>query len=146
MNDFVPRTDPVASVSGAKERAVAAVRDVTVVRPVPPSAETGSRKDSQLTDRSAAAASYARLSKDIADTLETLRNQTRENGNKSVANAEESLLALMPAPVVMLPMPPTDQKMVEFVAQVAQSVMQQAAMARAAQARVSPAAVDALIG
>lgn len=146
MNDFVPRTDPVASASGAKDRAVAAVRDATVVRPVPPSAEPGNRRESQLTDRSAAAANYARLNRDIADTLATLRSQSREGRGQAVDKAEESLLALMPAPVVMLPMPPTDQKMVEFVAQVAQSLMQQAALARTAQARVSPAAVDSLIG
>jgi hypothetical protein len=145
MNNFVPRTDPVASVSSAKG-AVASIRDASAVRPVTPIVEAENRMESQLTDRSAAVASYARLTKDIADTLASLRDQSRSSSGQAVNQAESGLLSFMPAPVVMLPMPPTDQKMVEFVAQVAQSVMQQAAQARAAQAHVSPAAVDALLG
>jgi hypothetical protein len=42
-------------------------------------------------------------------------------------------------------MPPTDQKMIEFVAQVAQSLASQAAMARAAQASVSTAEVEGAV-
>jgi hypothetical protein len=144
MTGFLPRTEPVASAVSATERGIAGVRSVTAAAPTASHAEADAQQDAQLTERSAAVASYARLQADIAETVARL-DPPRPNGAEMAGQAEQNLLALMPQPVVVLPMPPADQKMIEFVAQVAQSLASQAAMARAAQASVSPVTVEAAV-
>ncbi len=74
-----------------------------------------------------------RLQADIADVVARL--EPPHSTAADATDADQHLLALMPQPIVVLPMLPADQKMIEFVAQVAQSLASQAAMARAAQAR-----------
>ncbi|MBO9576716.1 MAG: hypothetical protein J7494_13350 [Sphingobium sp.] len=141
MTDFLPRTEPVASVVSATERGFSGVRGPAAAAPTAPNADADAHQDAQLTERSAAVANYAKLQADIADVvarLEPPRSTVADAGD-----ADQQLLALMPQPVVVLPLPPTDQKMIEFVAQVAQSLASQAALARAAQASVSPATVEA---
>lgn len=127
-------TSPVAS---ANEPGSARGR---VVQPVTPSAaqsDTAERQAPRLTRRSAEVANYAKLRANIADAVANVQNH-----HHAAATGEQALMALMPQPVAMLPLPPTDQDMVEFVAQVVQSVAQQAAQAQAAQAaNVSPALV-----
>jgi hypothetical protein len=140
MNGFMPRTEPVASSSSVHDRAVAAVRPVSAV-PAPAPVNQQSDAEAQLRERSAAKASYARLQADIATVIARL-DPPRPNGADLAQEAERSLAQLMPQPVVVLPLPPTDQDMIDFVAQVAQSVASQAALARAAHARVSPAMVE----
>ncbi len=144
MNEFLPRTEPVASAGSASERGAPAVRGVTAITPAAPLPDAGTQaqQDAQLTGRSAAAASYAKLQADIADVVARL-DPPRPNGAHLAQAADRALMALMPQPVIILPMPPADQDMIDFVAQVAQSVASQAALARAAQARVSPALVEA---
>jgi len=146
MNEFLPRTEPVASAGSASERSLSAIRAVTAVAPAAPPAGAGAQaqQDAKLTDRSAAAANYAKLQADIANVVARL-DPPRPNGPQLAHDADRALLALMPQPVVMLPLPPTDQAMIDFVAQVAQSVASQAALARAAQARLSPAQVEAAV-
>ena len=124
----------------ATERSFSGVRGHAVT-PAAIHADASAQQDAQLTERSAAVASYARLQADIADVVARL--EPPRATSVDTGEAEQQLLALMPQPVVVLPMPPTDQKMIEFVAQVAQSLASQAAMARAAQAGVSPATVEA---
>jgi hypothetical protein len=119
------------------------VRGVGAIAPVTSHADADAQQDAQLTDRSAAVASYARLQADIADVVARL--EPPHSTPADTGNAEQHLLALMPQPIVVLPMPPTDQKMIEFVAQVAQSLASQAAMARAAQATVLPAQVEGAV-
>jgi hypothetical protein len=142
MNDFLPRTEPVASVVSATERGLSGVRGVVAVTPAETHADANAQQDAQLTERSAAVATYARLQADIADVVARI-DPPRPNGADLAVDADHALMALMPQPVVVLPLPPTDQDMIEFVAQVAQSLASQAAMARAAQARVAPTLVDA---
>ena len=144
MNEFSPRTEPVASVVSAGERGLAAVR-ANAKQPASANADAGAQQDAQLTERSAATASYAKLQADIANVVARF-DPPRSNSTELVKQADEALMALMPQPVAVLPLPPTDQDMLDFVAGVAHSVASQAAMARAAHARVSPALVDAAVG
>lgn len=141
MTDFLPRTEPVASVVSATERNLSSVRGRAAVPRAAAHADADAQQDAQLTERSAAVASYARLQANIADVVARLEPPRTTVADAS--DAEQHLLALMPQPVVVLPMPPTDQQMIEFVAQVAQSLASQAAMARAAQASITPATVEA---
>ena len=142
MTDLLPRTEPVASVVSATERGVSGVRGASAAASGANQADAEAQSDPQLSEKSAATASYAKLQADIADVVARL-DPPSSNGAALADQADQSLLALMPQPVVVLPLPPTDQDMIEFVAQVAQSVASQAAMARAAQAHVSPALTDA---
>lgn len=144
MNEFVPRTEPVVSAVSATERSKAGFPGVKPGTGAS-QAEAGAHEDPQLTERSAVAASYAKLQANIADILARIGPLQAGGSAQAVDNANQSLMSLMPQPVVMLPMPPTNQHMVDFVAQVAQSMAQQAALARAAQAHAAPATVDALI-
>lgn len=143
MTEFFSRTEPVAAVASAKERDFLAVRGVAAASQTGNHADSEAQGDPQLTGRSAALASYAKLQADIADVV--ARFDAPRNTSPTVDDAEHALMALMPQPVVVLPLPPTDQDMIDFVAQVAQAVASQAAMARAAQASVSPAFVDAAV-
>ncbi|MBO9576006.1 MAG: hypothetical protein J7494_09740 [Sphingobium sp.] len=142
MNEFLPRTEPVASVVSAGERGLAGVRGVVAAAQAGSHADANAQQDAQLTERSAAMANYAKVQADIADVVARF-DPPPANPAQAAQEADASIMALMPQPVVMLPLPPTDQDMIDFVAQVAQSVAGQAAMARAAHARVSPALVDA---
>lgn len=142
MTGFLPRTEPVASVVNATERNAPAKG--AVATPPESQADAHAQMEPQLTQRSVATANYAELQANIADVVARL-DPPRPNGAQLADQADQALMALMPQPVIVLPLPPTDQDMIQFVAQVAQSVASQAALARAAQARVSPALADAVV-
>lgn len=141
MNDFLPRTGPVAPVPNATERS-----PVVRVFPIEDTASSSTEADKahqpSVTPRSAGAADYAKLKADIADVLARIE-PTANKVDEKVSSAERSLMALMPNPVVILPLPPADPQMVAFVAQVAQSVAARVAQARAAQANPSPLMIEA---
>ncbi len=144
MNEFLPRTEPVASVVSASERGFQTVRGVAAVTPAGSQTDASAQRDPLLQEKAAATASYAKLQADIANVVARL-DPPRPDGHGLAADADQALMGLMPQPVIVLPLPPTDQAMVEFVAQVAQSVASQAALARAAQASVTPALTDAAL-
>jgi len=100
--------------------------------------------DPQAAERSAISATYARLRADIADVLADFQPRRRPAGVQ-VAHADSALMGLMPQPVIVLPLPPTDPQMLAFVAQVAQSVAQKAVQARAAQANAPHVRVEAVL-
>ena len=100
--------------------------------------------DPQAAERSAISATYARLRADIADVLADFQPRRRPAGEQ-VAHADSALMGLMPQPVIVLPLPPTDPQMLAFVAQVAQSVAQKAVQARAAQANAPHVRVEAVL-
>jgi hypothetical protein len=102
------------------------------VQPVTPSraqSDADERPAPNRTRQSADVANYVKLRANIANAVADVQNR-----RSAAATGEQALMALMPQPVAMLPLPPTDRDMVEFVAQVVQSVAQQAAQAQAAQA------------
>jgi len=144
MTEFSPRTEPVASVS-ATDRALSGLRSPAAPVPGVNAADAEAQADPQLSAKSATTANYAKLQADIADVVAQF-DPPHDNPAQLTDQADKALMALMPQPVVVLPLPPTDQHMIDFVAQVAQSVASQAAMARAAQeANVSPALTDAAV-
>lgn len=155
MNEFPPRTEPVASVGSAAERA-----GMRVAIPAPqstPRTEAVSGSTSRPASAPDAAeplvlpndetsrtfANYSRIHDRIADVVANIGTASPRGEAADLAGAENVLLSLMPQPSVVLPLPPADEDMVAFVAQVTQSIARQAAMTRAALANVAPAAVDA---
>ena len=144
MNEFMPRAGAVTPVISATERSTSPVRAVPEAKAVRADADGASGRHSASYDRhrTAAAADYAKIHAEIADVLADLR-PTSKGAETSTSVADRAITALMPSPVVMLPLPPTDEQMVAFVAQVAQAVARQAAQAHAAQASVTPIMVEA---
>lgn len=144
MNEFLPRTGPVGPVISATERSTSPVHAVPETKSVRAEADgaSGRKAPSYDRQRTAAAADYAKIHAQIADALADLKpsSSSKDTSNGAV---DRAITALMPSPVVMLPLPPTDEQMVAFVAQVAQAVARQAAQAHAAQASVTPIMVEA---
>jgi hypothetical protein len=154
MNEFLPRTEPVAPLSSTPERLPAGVRAVASVAASSADAAAGSARAPRATsgrggafavvddDRVRAASAYAEVHARIVTVLADLQGQSAPDRAASLAAAEGSLLSLMPQPAVVVPLPPANREMVEFVAQVTQSIARQAAQTRAAQSGVSAAMVD----
>jgi hypothetical protein len=145
MDEFLSRTEPVASISGIKDRSFSGTRSLPAAAPSEAQIEASAPAEPQVTERSEAAANYARIQADIADVIARFDPPPTRNVSDKAAAATQALVDLMPQPVLVLPMPPADPHMIAFVAQVAQSMASQAAMARAAQARVSAGVVDQVI-
>jgi hypothetical protein len=159
MNEFLPRTEPVAPLSSTPERLPAGVRAVASVANTASPADTaaGSARAPRATsgrggafavvddNRVRAASAYAEVHARIVTVLADLQAQSVPDRTASLAAAEGSLLSLMPQPAVVVPLPPANREMVEFVTQVTQSIARQAAQTRAAQSGVSPAMVDAAV-
>lgn len=132
MNEFLPRTESVPAVSRVTDRRLV-VHAASGASAPQAQARDDVQIDPQAAERSAISATYARLRADIANVLADLQPRRRPVEDE-IVQADEALMGLMPQPVIILPMPPTDPQMLAFVAQVAQSVAQQSAHARAAQA------------
>lgn len=147
MNDFLPRTEPIAAAASVQSRSAAlaqgSVAQAAAVQPGP-SREIQSRS-APAREAVASTAQYARIQADVARALQAVKDRQPVATPADLGSAEQAMLDLMPQPVVMLPMPPADPQIVEFVAQVAQSLGQQQMQARAAHARISPGTVDALV-
>jgi len=143
MNEFLPRTESVPAVSRVAE-APRVVQPASAASAPQAPAGDDVRGDPHAAERSAIAATYARLRADIANVLADLQPRRRPL-EAQVMQADEALMGLLPQPVIVLPMPPTDPQMLAFVAQVAQSVAQKSAHARAAQANVPATLAPAIL-
>lgn len=148
----------MSSVASATERGV---RVVAPVSPIPSPAdvtqdattlrsyassksEAGAQSSEDRAQAAAlAAAAYAKVRAGVTSVIASLSTQGAHKSPAVLAQAENSLLALMPQPTVVLALPPADQKTVEFVAQVTQSIARQAAQTRAALSGITAATVDA---
>lgn len=94
-------------------------------------------------DHAASAAEYARINARIADIFADLSAAAATPA--SHADAQHRVVALMPDPVVIIPLPPASADMVERAVKLAQEMAQRAAMARSAQSNVNPGMVDELL-
>jgi hypothetical protein len=156
MNEFLPRTEPVAPAGSAPKRLATGIRAVASVADAASSADAtaGSARAPRATpgrdgafavvddDRVRTVSAYAEVHARIVTVLADLQARSLPDRAASLAAAEGSLLSLMPQPAVVVPLPPANREMVEFVTQVTQSIARQAAQTRAAQSGVSPAMVD----
>ena len=159
MNEFLPRTEPAAPVGSATERMATGVRAIAPVAAAASRAEsTSGSPDLQRPaqgeagafamvddDRTRAAADYARVHARIVSVLADLNAPSAPAEAPALASAEKSLLSLIPQPAVVLPLPPANRDMVEFVVQVTRTIARQAAQTRAAQSGASVAMVGAAV-
>ena len=142
MSEFIPRAEPVVAIANTTDRHVPILRVPKVERADATAADPSA--DPQVTERSMVEASYARIKERIASVLAGL-NPPRAPVAQAVDAAEQALGALMPEPVIVIPMPPADPDMIAFVAQVAQSMAERTAHARAAQGGLRHATVEAAL-
>ena len=145
MNEFFSGAGTVTAVKNTADRGKASLKSVPTIKGAEGRTEAGLQASVTLTDRASGASAYAKLQSNIADILADLK-ASGTNPGAEVSKASRAISSLMPQPVIMLPMPPTDPNMVAFVAQVAQSVAAQAAQTRAAQAHATPMIVEAAAG
>lgn len=124
---------PIAPVQGASGSAGAAATRQ----------EADGQQGGNAHDQAASAAEYVRANARIADILADLSASAAEP--TSLSTAEHRVVALLPEPVVIIPLPPASADMVQRAIQVAQEMAAQAAQSRRAQANVSMGAVNEVL-
>lgn len=147
MNDYISRTE--LSVDRGAARAPSAV---SAIQPVSSSAATqqggqsprrAMPEDQPAAEESiASSAEYAKVHARIADILGDLRSQ---GGNATVQGAADEIQSMLPAPQVLVPLPPASKEAVESTIRIAKRIAEQAAYAHAAQANVRRGAVDQIL-
>lgn len=157
MNEYFSRSEisPVDRVSTRAPSAVLSVQSVEEqgqrpdLSPRPPTPSKavannataiGTAPEGQL----ASAAEYVSVHARIAGILADLRAGS-SSASMSVDGAASAIQALMPAPIIIVPLPPASKEQVEQVALLAQRMVDQAAQAYAAQSHLRSGTVDAAL-
>lgn len=156
MNEFLPRMEPAASLGSATERQY---RVGSVTPPPPASSRTDAATDVPAPSRTAgrdtappaggsdavarALASYADIRARTRGIVVDLADTPKPPSPAVTEKAEQELVALLPQPAVIRPLPPANPDMVRFVTDVTTSIARQAAQARAAMSGATPAIVEA---
>lgn len=148
MSDYGSRRE-VSPIDRATPRAL------SPVQPVPPASggrsdreAPGARTTAPQIDRAsidedvASAAEYAKVHVEIADILADLRSATNP---PSIDAAAGAIQALMPVPIILVPLPPASKEAVEHAAVVARRMVEQAAYAQMAQSSVNRGTVDQVL-
>ncbi|WP_022683754.1 hypothetical protein [Sphingobium bisphenolivorans] len=148
MNDYLSRREiaqvdrgtsraaPVAAVQPASASASASTRQ-NGRSPTDPAADGGA-SDSGI----ASNAEYAKVHARIADIMADLRSGASAT---SVDAAAEEIQSMIPAPTVVVPLPPASKEAVESAIRIARRLAEQAGHAHAAQANLRPGAVDQVL-
>jgi hypothetical protein len=155
MNEYQSRSE-ITPVDRVK-RTVAVVPSVPAVTPV--KADTPAATVAQAApapvgnavdlaagseEQLASAAEYARVHASIADILAGLRAKPSTN-TPSVDEANSAITALLPQPVIIVPLPPASKEMVERAEMLAKAMADQAVQTRSAQAHLKPGTVDQIL-
>ncbi|WP_070157844.1 hypothetical protein [Sphingobium phenoxybenzoativorans] len=157
MNEYQSRSEiaPVDRVT----RKVAAVPSVPAVTQVNADTQAAAVSQAPVTpapadnavnlaagseEQLASAAEYARVHASIADILAGLRAGQSSN-TQSNAEAESAITALLPQPVIIVPLPPASKEMVERAVMLAKAMADQAQVTRSAQAHLKPGTVDQIL-
>jgi hypothetical protein len=147
MNEFVPRIE-----STPPDRAAA--RPVSVVAPVQVAnssglsanadPDPGARQEKARQDNMASASDYAKVQSRVSAILAGL-SSAADSTLQARGAAEAQIVALIPQPTVIVPMPPASRDVIERALEVARSMAQQATLTRAAQANVNSGTVQQLL-
>ncbi|KKW93469.1 ribosome-recycling factor [Sphingobium chungbukense] len=149
MNDYFSRSDisPVERSATRAPSAVSAVQPVsstsqTVRQGRGSSSQTAPDDQSGSEDRIASSAEYAKVHARIADILAELRVQ---GTTATVQGAADEIQSMLPAPQVLVPLPPASKEAVESTIRIAKRIAEQAAIAHVAQANIRHGAVDQVV-
>lgn len=150
MNEYLSRSE-LTQVDRVTTRAPAAVPSVTpAVQPAPSTqnsmqqpgrAPDGEAQPQLSEDDLASAAEYAKVHARVADILADLRSSEAV----SVEGAEAEIQSLLPAPIILVPLPPASKEAVESAVTLGKRIAQQASYAHAAQAHLRRGTVDQLL-
>ena len=145
MNDYGSRSE-VSPIDRAATRALSPVQAVPPAslgrsgREAPGARGAASQVDLASIDEDVASvAEYAKVHVEIADILADLRSATNP---PSVEAAAGAIQALMPVPIILVPLPPASKEAVEHAADVARRIVARAAHAHAGQAHLQRATVE----
>jgi hypothetical protein len=151
MNKYLPRSE-ISPIDRTAPRAPAAV---AVVQPVAAQTPTKNRdtaeaiaqsiaaaKSAKVDDQAAGAAEYARVHARIADILADLRS---ESSATSVGDADGQIGAMLPSPIILVPLPPATKEAVEHAAALAKKMAEQAYFTLGAQAHLKRGMVDQIL-
>lgn len=156
MNDHFSRSE-IAPIDRTPVRPVAAVQPTAraggdlgpALRRAPAQIEgaagAGGGLSSGSEEQLASAAEYARVHARIADIIADLRSGKAGQSENAVQASEAAITAMLPSPIVIIPLPPASRDMVEHAVRVAKDVADQAAYAHAAQAHLKTGAVDQIV-
>lgn len=141
MDDFRPRT-AIAPIDRSAARPVVPAQ---AVKPVTASRETGG--SDERARPAAQQASGARIEEELASVAEFIEVHARvadiladlDTGGVSVDDAAQ---ALVPKPIVFVPLPPASREAVEHAEAVAKRIVERASYSHSAHAQVSRAAVE----
>lgn len=152
MNDYFSRRE----VSHVDRGSVRASPAVPAVAPVSAGAGTrgqdsfGNRQRiapveidlAALDEDAAGAAEYAKVHARIADILADLR---ADNADTSVESAAGAIQSMLPAPIIIVPLPPASKEAVEQAVRLAKRIAAQGDHARMAQAHLKRGTVDHIL-
>lgn len=151
MNEYMSRNELSADrVSPRATSPVSAIQPVSAnQRPVMSDGQgsgrqhpSGNPATSGSDDDLASAAEYAKMHARVADILADLR---AEGGETSVEAADAAIQTMLPAPIILVPLPPASKEAVESAVMLGKRIAQQASHAHAAQAHLKRGAVDQIL-
>lgn len=90
----------------------------------------------------ASAADYAKVHARIADILADIRSEVRP---QSVEGAQMEIQSMLPAPIILVPLPPASKETMESTVLLAKRIAEQASYAQAAQAHLKRGTVDQIL-
>ena len=147
MNGYISRSE----LSRADRAGLRSPSAVPAVQPVSSQRGVGSqarkpnkgKRDADLSeDDLASAAEYARMYPRVADILAELRSSGH---TPSIEDAEAEIQAMLPAPIILVPLPPASKEAVESAVALGRRIAEQASRAHAAQAHLRHGTVDQLL-
>jgi hypothetical protein len=150
MSDYLSRNE----ISPVERSATRAPSTVSAVQPVSTAVtvnsngrSAGSAGNAPSDDPAAEAdiassAEYAKVHARIADILADLHSQA---SGTTVDGAADEIQSMLPAPQVLVPLPPASKEAVESSIRIAKRIAEQAAYAHAAQANVRRGTVDQIV-
>lgn len=97
----------------------------------------------EIEEQLATAAEYAKVHARIAEIMADLRSGAPSAAQ--LAASQQAVQALVPAPIIVVPLPPANKDMVARAELLAKDIAQHAVLARAAQANVRPGLVDQIL-
>ena len=147
MNEYLSRSElsQVDRVNPRASSAVPAVQPVAAQQGVDPHAgrpDQGKAGPDLSEDDLASAAEYAKVHARVADILAKLRSASTA---PAIEGAEAEIQSLLPAPIILVPLPPASREAVESAVTLGKRIVEQASYAHAAQAHLKRGTVDQVL-
>lgn len=152
MNDYFTRSElsPIDRSAPRAIPAISAVQSVPAQNPASNqdlSSSGGKPRPAPVAtlmpdEEIASAADYAKVHARIADILADIRSEARP---QSVDSAEVEIQSMLPAPIILVPLPPASKEVMESTVLLAKRIAEQASYAQAAQAHLKRGTVDQIL-